>query len=82
MTGNGRPVKDLGDEMTLHRTIDFREFDGLLVERAMADLGFDSRHVRVVENLFEQGATVDDVWRSNIPPGRIALTRSGGSLCT
>lgn len=47
--------------MTLHRTIDFREFDGLLVERAMADLGFDSRHVRVVEDLFEQGATVEDV---------------------
>ena len=47
--------------MSLQRTIDYSDFDGLLIERAMADQGFDSRHVRVTENLLRQGATVEGI---------------------
>ncbi len=49
--------------MTLHRTIDFREFEGLLIERAMADLGMTERHVAVLQNMLKQGATEDELER-------------------
>lgn len=47
--------------MGIIKTIDFTEFDGLLIEQAMIDMGFTERHVRVVEKALADGATVDDL---------------------
>lgn len=47
--------------MTLHRTIDYSEFDGLMAERAMLDMGMNERHVAILRAMLEQGASPDDL---------------------
>lgn len=47
--------------MGLTPVIDYSEFDGMMVERAMADLGINERHVTALRSALAQGATVDDL---------------------
>ena len=41
--------------MAVHRTIDYSEFDGLLAERAMADMHMTERHITILRGLLAQG---------------------------
>jgi len=41
--------------MAVHRTIDYSEFDGLLAERAMADMHMTERHITILRGLLDQG---------------------------
>jgi len=43
------------------KTIDYSEFDGLLAERAMADMHMNERHVRILRGLLAQGVAPADL---------------------